>query len=117
MSPGTFSKKEQARLNAEEAAILIGMLKGNTLYNPRKNPKAAIERRNTVINRMVKNNYLTDADAAKLKARPIDLSHYRKIDENNGLAPYFRDFIRDELKRWCKDHKNPSTGEPYSLYE
>src|SRR6185437_4157106 len=50
------------------------------------------------------------------KARPIDLSNYKKIDENNGLAPYFRDVLRGELQRWCKDHKNPATGEPYNLY-
>jgi penicillin-binding protein 1A len=113
----TFFGKEPDRLSVDEAAVLIGMLKGNTLYNPRKNPKAAIERRNTVMNQMVKNNYLPEAEAVKLKSKPIDMSGYKKMDENNGLAPYFRDVIRDELKRWCKTHKNPATGDPYSLYE
>jgi penicillin-binding protein 1A len=101
----------------EEAAVLIGMLKGNTLYNPRKNPKAAIDRRNTVINQMVKNEYLPEAEAEKLKKSPIDLTNYNKLDENNGLAPYFRDVIRDELRKWCKEHKTPATGEAYHLYE
>ncbi|HEX4373155.1 MAG TPA: transglycosylase domain-containing protein [Puia sp.] len=113
----TFFQKEPDRLSVDEAAILIGMLKGNALYNPRRNPKAAIERRNTVINNMVENKFLSADDAAKYKAKPIDLSNYRKLDENNGLAPYFRDFIREELKRWCKDHINPATHEPYNLYE
>jgi penicillin-binding protein 1A len=113
----TFFQKEPDRLSVDEAAILIGMLKGNQLYNPRRNPKAAIERRNTVINNMVENKFLSADDAAKYKAKPIDLSNYRKLDENNGLAPYFRDFIREELKRWCKDHINPATHEPYNLYE
>jgi penicillin-binding protein 1A len=113
----TFFQKEPDRLNVEEAAVLIGMLKGNTLYNPRKNPKAAIDRRNTVINQMVKNDYLPEAEAEKLKKSPIDLSNYNKLDENNGLAPYFRDVIRDELRKWCKEHKNPATGEAYNLYE
>jgi penicillin-binding protein 1A len=112
----TFFQKEPDRLTVDEAAILIGMLKGNTLYNPRRNPKMAIDRRNTVISQMVKNNYLTEADATRFKARPIDLSNYKKIDENNGLAPYFRDVIRGELQRWCREHKNPATGEPYNLY-
>jgi len=112
----TFYQKEPDRLSVDEAAILIGMLKGNTLYNPRRNPKMAIDRRNTVINQMVKNNYLSESEAARYKARPIDLSNYKKIDENNGLAPYFRDVLRGELQRWCKDHKNPATGEPYNLY-
>src|SRR6201996_2903056 len=112
----TFFQKEPDRLSVDEAAVLIGMLKGNTLYNPRKNPKMAIQRRNTVINQMVKNKFVSDAEAAKLKVRPIDLSNYKKMDENNGLAPYFRDVIRGELQKWCKEHKNPATGQPYNLY-
>ncbi|MBS1933830.1 MAG: transglycosylase domain-containing protein, partial [Bacteroidetes bacterium] len=113
----TFFSKEPDRLDVDEAAILIGMLKGNNLYNPRRNYRAAFDRRNTVINQMLKNNFITAADAAKYKTRPIDMSHYRKLDENNGLAPYFRDVIRDELKKWCKENKNPATGKPYNLYE
>src|SRR5579864_8496839 len=64
----TFFQKEPDRLSVDEAAILIGMLKGNTLYNPRRNPKASIERRNTVINNMVENKYLSADEAAKYKA-------------------------------------------------
>jgi penicillin-binding protein 1A len=112
----TFFNKEPDRLNVDEAAVLIGMLKGNTLYNPRRNPKMAIDRRNTVINQMVKNKFLSETDGARWKTQPIDLSNYKKIDENNGLAPYFRDVLRNDLARWCKDHKNPSTGQPYNLY-
>ena len=113
----TFFQKEPDQLTVDESAMLIGMLSGNTLYNPRKNPKAAIERRNTVINRMVESNYITADEGRKYKLKPIDLSNYKKLDENNGLAPYFRDVIRDELKKWCKDHKNPATGDSYDLYE
>ncbi len=113
----TFFQKEPEQLSVDEAAMLIGMLSGNNLYNPRKNPKAAIERRNTVINRMVESNYISEEEGRKYKLKPIDLSNYRKLDQNNGLAPYFRDVIRDDLKKWCKDHKNPATGEPYDLYE
>ncbi|HVY73376.1 MAG TPA: transglycosylase domain-containing protein [Puia sp.] len=114
----TFFQKEPDRLSVDEAALLVGMLSGNTLYNPRRNPKAAIERRNVVINRMVEGNYITEAEGAQYNAKPIDLSNYKKLDENNGLAPYFRDVIRESfLKQWCKDHKNPATGEPYDLYE
>jgi penicillin-binding protein 1A len=112
----TFYQKEPDRLSVDEAAVLIGMLKGNTLYNPRRNPKMAIERRNTVISQMVKNRFLSDSEATRLKAQPIDLSNYKKMDENNGLAPYFRDVLRNDLQRWCKAHKNPATGEPYNLY-
>src|SRR6187455_2071772 len=84
----TFFSKEPDRLNIEEAAVLVGMLKGNTTYNPRKNPKAAFDRRNTVINQMVVNNYLSESEARSLKTKLIKLN-YKKLDENSGLAPYF----------------------------
>ncbi len=111
----TFFQKEPDRLSVEEAAVLIGMLKGNAVYNPRRNPKAALDRRNTVMNQMVKNGYLTEPEAAKLKLKPIQLN-YKKQDENAGLAPYFREEIRNEIKKWCKDNKNPATGKPYDIY-
>src|SRR5450631_1980987 len=113
----TFFSKEPEQLTVDEAAMLIGMLSGNTLYNPRKNPKAAIERRNTVIHRMEESNFITEEEERNFKLKPIDLSNYKKQDENNGLAPYFRDVIREELKKWCKEHKNPATDKPFDLYE
>ncbi len=113
----TFFQKDPANLSVDEAAVLVGMVNNPTLFNPRTNPKAAVERRNTVISRMVSNHFLFPEDAVELKQKPIDLSHYRKLDENNGLAPYFRDVLRSELKKWCKDHVDPATGEPYKLYE
>ena len=79
------------------------MLKGY-IYNPITRPKAALDRRNTVINQMVvcKQHYLTEAEAAKLKAKPL-ITNYKKIDENIGIAPYFRDVLKDKLKKWCAD--------------
>ena len=110
----TFFQKEPDQLRPEEAAVLIGMLKGNTIYNPKRNPKAAMDRRNTVIDQMVRSKYIDAANAAKLKAQPIVLN-YKKLDENNGLAPYFRDVIRDDLKKWCREHTKPD-GDNYDIY-
>src|SRR5258705_5292509 len=70
----TFFQKEPDRLSIEEAALLIGMLKGNTLYNPVRNAKAAFDRRNVVLSQMENNGKLTAAEAIKLKAIPIDMS-------------------------------------------
>lgn len=111
----TFFQKEPDRINVEEAAVLIGMLKAATLYNPRRNPRMALERRNTVINQMVRNNYITDAEASILKQKPIQLN-YKKLDEKAGLGPYFRMVLGEEMKKWCKEHKKPN-GEPYNLYK
>ena len=111
----TFFQKEPDRLNVEEAAVLVGMVNGPTLFNPRRNPRGALERRNHVINKMAENHYLTEQEAAALKIKPIQLN-YRKQDENAGLAPYFREELRGEIKKWCKDHKNPATSKPYDIY-
>lgn len=113
----TFFQKDPDKLSVDEAAVLVGMVNNPSLFNPRTNPKHAIERRNTVINRMVTNHYLSEEEAVRLKQQPINLSHYRKLDENNGLAPYFRDVLRADLKKWCKEHTDPASGEPYNLYE
>jgi len=110
----TFFSKDAGHLSIEEAATLIAMLKGTNLYNPRRNPKRALDRRNTVIELMEKNKFISSADAAAAKSTPIVL-RYNKIDHNKGLAPYFREVLRDELKQWCKDHKK-SDGSEYNLY-
>ena len=112
----TYFQKEPHRLSIEESAVLVGLLKGNTIYNPRRNPKAALDRRNTVMDQMVRNDFLPEAEAAKLKLKPIELK-YKKMDENAGIAPYFRDVLRDEVKKWCKENKNPKTGNPYDIYK
>jgi penicillin-binding protein 1A len=113
----TFFQKEPDSLSVDEGAVLVGMVNNPSLFNPRTNLKAATDRRNIVLNRMVTNHYLSEEEATNLKAKRIDLSHYRKLDENNGIAPYFRDVLRGDLKRWCKEHTNPATGQPYNLYQ
>ncbi len=111
----TYFQKEPGQLAVEEAAVLVGVLKGSTRYNPRRNPKAAMSRRNTVLDQMVRNDFLTKEEAKSLKMAPIQLK-YLKMDENSGIAPYFREMLREDLKEWCKQNENPTTGEPYDLY-
>ena len=110
----TFFQKEPDRLNVQESAVLIGMLKGSTLYNPRRNPKLALDRRNTVLSQMLRNNYLPEAEATKLKLTPIELN-YKKLDESAGLGPYFRMILGEELKKWCKENTKQN-GDNYNLF-
>lgn len=110
----TFFQKEPDRLNIEESAVLIGMINGPGLYNPRRNPRQALERRNLVLNRMVQQNYLNTAEAESLKRKPIELN-FKKLDESAGLGPYFRMVLGEEMKKWCKTHKK-SNGDNYDLY-
>ncbi len=111
----TFFQKEPDRLNVEEAAMLVGMLKGNAIYNPRRNPKAALDRRNVVLSQMVVNKKISADEGAKLKASPIVLN-YRKLDENTGYAPYFREVLRDEVRQLLKEIPKPDGGS-YDIYQ
>ncbi len=111
----TFFQKEPDRLNIEEAALLVGMINGPGIFNPRRNPKASLDRRNLVIGRMAENSKISPAEAVKLKALPIKLS-YRKMDENTGYAPYFREILRDEVREALKDVKKPN-GDGYDIYK
>ncbi len=112
----TYFQKDPFELSIEEAAVLVGMLKG-FIYDPIRHPSASLNRRNTVIERMVdcKQHYLTGAQAAKLKAKPL-ITNYKRPDESVGIAPYFRFVLADKLKEWCRNHKNIKTGENYDLY-
>ncbi|HMK17535.1 MAG TPA: transglycosylase domain-containing protein [Chitinophagaceae bacterium] len=111
----TFFQKEPYQLNIEESALLVGMINGPGLYNPRRNPKASMDRRNLVINRMAENGKISSAEATKCKTQPIKLN-YRKLDENSGYAPYFREVLREDLKTILKDIKKPD-GDSYDIYD
>jgi len=112
----TYFQKEPGQLTIEESAVLVGLLKGSTRYNPRRNPKASIARRNTVLDQMVRNNFLSKEEARKLKIGIINLK-YLKLDENAGMAPYLREVLKEEIKTWCKENTNPKTGEAYNIYK
>ncbi len=111
----TFYNKYPDKVTVDEAATLIGMLKGNTMYNPRRNPARAKNRRNTVIDQMVKYNYLPQDAATALKAKETPLN-YHKIDYHDGIAPYFRQVLEQQVKLVLKDAKKPD-GSPYDLYK
>ena len=111
----TFFQKEPDRLNIEEAAVLVGMLKANSTYNPRRNPVQSRDRRNVVLHQMVINGKLTAAEEARLKVLPIKLN-YRKMDETTGYAPYFREVLKTEIKEALKDVEKPNGG-TYNIYD
>lgn len=108
-----FFNKRALHLSTEQAAVLIGMLKATTSYNPRLYPKRALTRRNVVLSQMVKLNYLEKSLADSLKAIPITLNYNRFA--NVGIAPYFREFIKTELNQWCLANTK-GDGTPYNIY-
>ena len=85
-----------AELKVEESAMLVGMCKNPSLYNPVRRPQNARDRRNTVLSQMAKYGYLTEAERDSLQALPIEL-HYSSVDHKQGIAPYFREYLRNVL--------------------
>ena len=110
-----YFQKEPALLTTDEAALLIGMLKGPGQYDPVRHTQAATERRNVVLEQMVRNNVLTESEASVLKKKTLGIK-FKKLDEMSGIAPYFRAVLSKKLDEWCKAHENPQTGRPYDLY-
>ncbi|MDP3645316.1 MAG: transglycosylase domain-containing protein [Bacteroidota bacterium] len=109
-----FFSKPPSKLKIHEAATLVGMLKANNSFNPRKNPERSLDRRNVVIEQMLKNNYISVGEAKLYKAEPMDLT-YNLITYNEGPAPYLMEKLRPFLQTWCDDHfKEDQTT--YNLY-
>lgn len=134
-----------SELNLEQAAMLVGMCKNPALYNPRRRPESALNRRNTVLNQMCKYDYITEQVCDSLKTLPIELK-YQSVDHKQGLAPYFREYLRQiltaqepkksnysewnmlqyeiDLRQWkenplygfCNKNHKPD-GTPYDLYQ
>ncbi len=109
-----FFSKKPSQLDVDEAAVLVGMLKANNYYNPRTHPDRSKGRRNVVIEQMVKNEYLTEQQGEKYKAKPLELK-YRVISYNQGPAPYFLEMLKPQLIEWCANHTDES-GDNYNLY-
>ena len=104
----TYFNTTPRDLTTEQAAVLVGMLKATTYYNPRSNPKNSLSRRNTVLNNMVKHGDLSRMACDSLSQLPIKLDF--KVEENyDGQAKYFREAVANYLKDWCEQ-------EGYDLY-
>ena len=84
------------QLTIEEAAMLVGMCKNPSMYNPRRRPERALNRRNTVLDQMCKYGYLSKQECDSLQALPVDIK-YQSVDHKQGLAPYFREYLRQVL--------------------
>lgn len=140
----TYFNKEAKDLNIAESAMLIGLCKNPSLFNPVRFPDRARDRRNIVLGQMLKVSYLSQAEYDEYSAMPITL-HFHRTDHKDGNATYFREFLRqymmaekpditnypswnkqqytqdsiawvsDPLYGWC--NKNfKKDGKPYNIY-
>ena len=106
--------KEPMELNIEESAMLVGMLKNSSLYNPMRRPELVKSRRNVVFNQMKKNNLLDESIIDSLKALPLEIT-YTPQSHREGLATYFRAYLQEFMKDWAKDNTKED-GSKYNLY-
>ena len=104
-----YFDKEPNTLDVPESALLVGMLKGTSLYNPVKNPARALERRNVALSQMNKYNYINAAQLDTFKNTPINLKEGR-VDNGSDGDSYLRAAVDKYLEKWCKDNN-------YDLYE
>jgi penicillin-binding protein 1A len=130
-------------LNLQQAAVLVGMLKASTRYNPVRNYDLMLQRRNTVLSQMAKYGYLSPGVLDSVQKLPI-VTDFRVEDHNSGLATYLREYIRKTMRRpepdrnkyvreasyedalwewnnnplygWCLKNKKPD-GSPYDIYK
>jgi penicillin-binding protein 1A len=90
-------------LRPEQAALLVGMLKATTTYNPRINPENSLRRRNVVLGNMMRQGHLTADECDSLCNLPIRLD-YSVENIYDGEAPYFRQALQDDIQKWCHDN-------------
>lgn len=110
-----FFNKPASELTKLEAATLVGTLKANSYYNPRKNPESCKNRRNVVLNQMTKYGYLPKDSLDVLMDQELILD-YRSFNHDLGTAPYFRAQIKKELAAILDSIKTPE-GKSYNLYK
>ena len=104
----TYFNTTPKDLTTEQAAVLVGMLKATTYYNPLANPENSLRRRNVVLQNMVTHNDLSQERCDSLMQLPIKLEY--KVENNyDGKALYFRQAVADYLKSWCMENN-------YDLY-
>lgn len=113
----TYFGKDQKNLTIDEAAMLIGMLKSPTLYNPISKPENALKRREVVLSQMKRVGILTQSEYDTHRVLPLNMDKFNRSDHVKGLAPYFRSELTKKLRRILKDpqYADPS-GKPYDLY-
>ena len=140
----TYFSKDPKDLTVTESAVLVGLCKNPSYYNPVRHPDRSLERRNVVLRQMVKAEYITEEEYSKYAAEPLALK-FHVADHKDGIAVYFRDFLRrymmakeprradyqtwnmvkyhidsinwenDPLYGWCNKNRKKD-GQPYNVY-
>lgn len=111
----TYFDTTPQNLTPEQAAILVGMLKATTYYNPRLHPENSLSRRNVVLNNMYTHGYLIQEEYDSLKQLPLTLD-YNVENAYDGDANYFREAVKNELKEWCAENMHDIYTDGLKIY-
>lgn len=106
--------KEPTELKTEESAVLVGMLKNSSLYNPIRREELVFNRRNTVLGQMAKYGYISEKEKDSLQSLEMKIN-FNPESHREGLATYFRMYMQRWLNRWVEDNPKPD-GEKYNIY-
>lgn len=99
----TYFNTTPSELTLDQMAVLVGMLKATTYYNPRINPKNSLKRRNIVLSNMLRHNDINRAQYDSISAKPITLNY--SVESNyDGKALYYREYLANYLKDWCEEN-------------
>ena len=109
-----YFSKEPSDLLLEESAMLVGMLKNSSLYNPIRRPGLVTSRRNIVFQQMLRNEMLSQKEVDSLQQLPLKIQ-FNPQSHREGLATYFRAYLRQYMLNWIQDNPKPN-GEKYNLY-
>jgi penicillin-binding protein 1A len=112
----TFFNKPVDSLNLQECALLVGVINAPTWYSPVRNPERSLERRNLVLKQMKRYDFITETEYETASRIPLDMTEYGLRSHSTGLATYFREILRMQMKDWCNTHFK-SDGTPYDLYK
>jgi penicillin-binding protein 1A len=105
--------KEPPELDQEESAMLVGMLKNSSYFNPLRRPEIVLNRRNVVLKQMEKNEFITAEVKDSLQRLDLGIN-YSPETHIDGYATYFREYLRDYMKKWIRNNPKPN-GDNYNL--
>ena len=109
-----YFDKSPINLKLDESAVLVGMLKNSSLYNPIRRPEKVRNRRNVVFNQMLRNDYINKIECDSLKSLDLNIN-YTPESHREGLATYFRAYLQDFMKKWIKNNPKED-GSLYNIY-
>jgi penicillin-binding protein 1A len=109
--------KEPSNLSISESAMLVGMFKNSSLYNPRpnRNPIGTRNRRNVVLSQMAKYNFISETLKDSLQSTALNLN-YTPESHREGIATYFRAYLKEFLKEWASNNRKRN-GDKYNIYK